>query len=155
MSFLKSYSSASSEDNLSHLSVEEIKTADVEKFLTAVYAQQLKEKHTKIGETQAVIEPLHLFILLQSSHALEWCGGAGWWQRWCPSSAPPSTSGTTTSGSSGTWTEAGHTSRQLNYRVFIKQVNLRFFRFNRKIIFNFVYFALLWSYCWGLGLFII
>lgn len=71
MSFLKSYSSASSEDNLSHLSVEEIKTADVEKFLTAVYAQQLKEKHTKIGETQAVIEPLHLFILLQSSHALE------------------------------------------------------------------------------------
>ena len=40
MSFLKSYSSASSEDNLSHLSVEEIKTADVEKFLTAVHSGQ-------------------------------------------------------------------------------------------------------------------
>ena len=32
------------------ISVGEIET-DVEKFLTAAYAQQLKEKHTKIGET--------------------------------------------------------------------------------------------------------
>ena len=64
MSISKSYSSASSENDLSRqlkhwclhvflssiFSVGEIET-DVERFLTAAYAQQLKEKHTKIGET--------------------------------------------------------------------------------------------------------
>ena len=68
MSISKSYSSASSENDLSSrvsrqlkhsclhvflssiFSVGEIET-DVERFLTAAYAQQLKEKHTQIGES--------------------------------------------------------------------------------------------------------
>lgn len=54
MSISKSYSAASSEDDLSRVnSVEEIETSEVEKFLTAVYAQQLKEKHTKIVKSRS------------------------------------------------------------------------------------------------------